>query len=454
MVVFNEDAAFRQLYGPKANVTKSPDRYAATSASRNPNTVSAIHKHDVDVKRRAHAQMWSHANLKQVEPKILPRISTFLDIIGLDERGASPAASEWGAPQDMNWRSIHLVMDITTDLTYSVSAETQTSESNRWIPHAFIVASWRGTAASFQPLLYKLHLDKIFLARAYKQLLQLGLFSSQRQHEWKSPEKSTTGVYQDLTAAMKRNSFSKKDLWVESYLMSGVGKWFQHLRESHSDVHRCDSPRMRLGACICTTCHPPHSIDVDADAELSRHRDQWIYAKQPILLPSPLSDVYKNVVAEVRGKFAEGEDIVLGPDLQSCKYLVACIDETLRLCPVLANALFRKVQPGGQIIDGEIFPEGTDLGASIYAVHMNEKYFPDPHVFDPNRFLGEFERSTGKVPPGYFPFSTGPRACPGFRLVFAKFSLVIARTLFRYDMRLAPDAPCCGSVTDRETCSK
>lgn len=45
----------------------------------------------------------------------------------------------------------------------------------------------------------------------------------------------------------------------------------------------------------------------------------------------------------------------------------------------------------------------------IYALHHDEKYFPNPEVLDPERF------AEGKqIPKGaYLPFGDGPRICIG-----------------------------------------
>lgn len=121
--------------------------------------------------------------------------------------------------------------------------------------------------------------------------------------------------------------------------------------------------------------------------------------------------------------------------------------------PQVANTLFRDVLPGGAIVQGEFFPEGTMIGAAIWSVHRNKDHFSDPHTFIPERFLGGTEAERQAAKECWFPFSTGPRTCVGQRFAYAMLALTVGRMLYRYDMRLSPQAPCCGSRPASEKCT-
>lgn len=46
-----------------------------------------------------------------------------------------------------------------------------------------------------------------------------------------------------------------------------------------------------------------------------------------------------------------------------------------------------------------------------YGLHLDPAYFPDPNVFDPNRFVGENKSKIWDYT--YIPFGDGPRICIG-----------------------------------------
>ena len=58
-----------------------------------------------------------------------------------------------------------------------------------------------------------------------------------------------------------------------------------------------------------------------------------------------------------------------------------------------------------------VIDKGTQIALSIYGLHHDPKYFPDPEKFDPERFN---EEEVSKRPHFcYLPFGEGPRLCIG-----------------------------------------
>jgi cytochrome P450 len=163
------------------------------------------------------------------------------------------------------------------------------------------------------------------------------------------------------------------------------------------------------------------------------------------------------LTAEVRAAFARVSDIRGGPTLKSCSYLQACIKETMRLCPPIATHLPRHVQAGGITVDDHEFPEGAQIGVAQYSLFRNSAYFPEPLAWHPERWIidaahGTSVESVHLAHKAFFPFSFGPRVCVGQAVADMQLRVVFARALWTYDMRMAPDAPCCTKTPMGQAC--
>jgi cytochrome P450 len=165
-----------------------------------------------------------------------------------------------------------------------------------------------------------------------------------------------------------------------------------------------------------------------------------------LLLHSP--DKLDRLVTEIRGSLESEEDICIDGKLQDCEYLWACVDELFRMMPTITNPLFRTVQRGGVVVNDLFFEEGIELGSSIFEIHRNTNYFADPHSFKPERYIGsEEEKKAAKQ--YWVPFSRGNRACVGPALAYMVTGQTMAKAVWHYDMRLAPES-CCGSIATEE----
>src|SRR5690606_9966029 len=74
-------------------------------------------------------------------------------------------------------------------------------------------------------------------------------------------------------------------------------------------------------------------------------------------------------------------------DAQRVPVIAACIDESMRLRPVAANVPRVLTCP---MKFGEYdLPAGSRVFPSPSILHFREDLWPDPHAFDPARFLGD-----------------------------------------------------------------
>ncbi|XP_041971593.1 cytochrome P450 4C1-like [Aricia agestis] len=140
-----------------------------------------------------------------------------------------------------------------------------------------------------------------------------------------------------------------------------------------------------------------------------------------LLLLANHPDVQKKVIEELDDIFGKDTRDATMEDLSAMKYLDLVIKESLRLYPSVPFIMRQITQPC-KLSNFEI-PANTMCAIHIYDLHRNEKYFPDPEKFDPERFLPE--NSVGRHNYAYIPFSAGPRNCIGqkFAMMEMKSSL-------------------------------
>lgn len=85
-----------------------------------------------------------------------------------------------------------------------------------------------------------------------------------------------------------------------------------------------------------------------------------------LLLKNP--DCLEKVVHEVRTTFSDASEITL-LSASRLTYMLACLDESLRVFPVVPSWLPRRVTKGSAIIDGHPVPEGvSDHAKSFHGI--------------------------------------------------------------------------------------
>ena len=76
--------------------------------------------------------------------------------------------------------------------------------------------------------------------------------------------------------------------------------------------------------------------------------------------------------------------------------------------PLLLRQVTRDYQlPGSDTV----LEKGTDVAISLYGLHHDPEYYPNPENFDPERFTAEAKAKRDHC--AYMPFGEGPRQCIG-----------------------------------------
>ena len=121
--------------------------------------------------------------------------------------------------------------------------------------------------------------------------------------------------------------------------------------------------------------------------------------------------------------------------LESLPYLTAVIREGLRLHGgILARS--QRISPDRSLKYGKYsVPPGTPISCISYFMHYNPDIFPNPKVFNPERWLGS-DQVYEKLTKNLVPFGRGTRSCLGYNLAWTELYGVISAIVTRFDLEL------------------
>ncbi|KAI1503169.1 cytochrome P450, partial [Biscogniauxia marginata] len=149
-------------------------------------------------------------------------------------------------------------------------------------------------------------------------------------------------------------------------------------------------------------------------------------------------DCLEKLTNEVRSAFKSEDDINFESVIK-LPYLLACLNEALRLYPPVPTGLPRVVPSGGVSIAGHYIPENTVVAIHQWAINHNKTHFKDAHSFRPQRWLYDPEFSTDHLE-AMQPFHTGPRNCIGRNLAYNEMRTIIARLVWNFDIAIADES--------------
>jgi cytochrome P450 len=123
----------------------------------------------------------------------------------------------------------------------------------------------------------------------------------------------------------------------------------------------------------------------------------------------------------------------LGADeYEQLTFTRAVLAESMRLYPpvwVLGRALKHSCTIGPYLA-----PRNSILFASQYLLHRDVRFFPEPEVFRPERFMGDNNTHIA-----YFPFGIGPRRCIGEGFALMEGAIALGTILRDWEVELLPE---------------
>ncbi|KAB5578096.1 cytochrome P450 67, partial [Coniochaeta sp. 2T2.1] len=422
--VINTPTAYRTIFGPKGNVKKS-NYYKAWRKTED--TVSSWNATDIKQhgrKRRILQQAFSERALRAAEPFIHTNVDRWLQLLGeqKNEKG-----DELTRSIDMEHQVTCLVFDILADLCFGKSFDMKEPDSTmRHVPEMMIKnlelihpIAW-SPIGEFLIWLKPRGLDKVIARIAPAAVKNWENFvntcldkRSKKQHELEEKK-------------LPDDSGARKDffhwLWNAKDPETGVG---YSLGELYAE---CDL-----------------LIIAGSDTTAIVMSAAFFY-----LTRNP--ETQEKLAREISSTFSSYDEIKAGPKLQGCQYLTAFLHEAMRMAPPVPAEPPRVVREGGTTIDGHYFPEGTLLSTAFWAQHYNEEYYPQPYSFQPERWIVGEERSTedsvALAERSFCAFSTGSRGCVGKNMAWLEMRIVMAKTLWRYEVIKDPKSNLGGGSKD------
>ncbi|CAL1684549.1 unnamed protein product [Lasius platythorax] len=169
-----------------------------------------------------------------------------------------------------------------------------------------------------------------------------------------------------------------------------------------------------------------HNGTVLTDEDIREEVNTFMYAGHDTMATSIAWTLYAlGRHPEYQEKILDEYDNVMGTteitinNIHKLTWLEACIKEQWRLYPV-APLIARQIYKPIDLMGNQI-PPGSTVLINSYLLHRDDRHFPDPHVYRPERFLPD----SPKLPVyAFIPFSAGSRNCIGWR--FATLVIKVA----------------------------
>ncbi|KJA26058.1 hypothetical protein HYPSUDRAFT_64270 [Hypholoma sublateritium FD-334 SS-4] len=125
-------------------------------------------------------------------------------------------------------------------------------------------------------------------------------------------------------------------------------------------------------------------------------------------------------------------------DRNSLPYIEAILLEALRWHPIVPLAAPHRAIEEDEY-DGYRIPAGATVIANTWAILHDEEVYPEPSIFNPERFLHNGTINFEVQPDPIFSFGYGRRICPGRHLAMNSAWIAVASILATYDISKAVD---------------
>ncbi|KAI1175665.1 cytochrome P450 [Nemania sp. FL0916] len=411
----NRLEALNDIYGFNKNVSKPEEFYSAFRVNKHArNVFNTADKEEHRRKRRIMSKAFSAKAL----PNYAGFISSKVEEMSVKLNGGTEprTASDWrtfNMADEVNY----LMLDIMGGLCFGEPFGFLAGKGTDMMANVHARAV-RIYMTGQEPLLKRLSLDKVFFPHLFKAATALGEYtryytekrikSRDEDHLETDKEAVEERGYEDILAHLINNKddetgsvYSANELLGEATLLMMAGS---------------DTSTTAINTAIFYLANHPRVL---------RKLSKELIASFP-----KLSDIHPNTA-------------------ENCKYLRACLDEAMRLCPSVPSSIPRVVGPGGIKVLDEDIPQDMWVSVPHFTIFRDARYFDRPHDYIPERWIpcdnpsssdslttdtGYTAESVKVSQMAFQPFSLGPRHCIAKNLALREMTFALARIFYLFDV--------------------
>lgn len=149
--------------------------------------------------------------------------------------------------------------------------------------------------------------------------------------------------------------------------------------------------------------------------------------------------IQDNVREEINSVIAGNNGALTYESLKRMTYLSQIISESQRMKPTegaISKICTRACElTGSDGLSCHMEP-GTEIIIPMQGLHVDSRYWKDPHTFDPDRFNQDRVKKINKHT--FIPFSFGPRMCPGNKMALVEMKACLSVLLRKYKLTISP----------------
>ncbi|PYI01806.1 cytochrome P450 [Aspergillus sclerotiicarbonarius CBS 121057] len=148
-----------------------------------------------------------------------------------------------------------------------------------------------------------------------------------------------------------------------------------------------------------------------------------------------MEDVRTKLREELKSVMPTPETRVTWTELEKLPYMSGVVNETLRLSTGISSRIARIAPTETLVYKDHVIPPGSLFSQLHHFILMDPSIFPDPHVFDPERWIRAAAKGE-RLDRYLVNFSRGSRICLGMNLAYAELFVVLATLIRQFDMEL------------------